>query len=251
MFRKGQQRKSVVDEETAQEGSHCPAVWSLTTECRGSVSPRSKPALTPPSASLSLPLHEEWARETNDRKKRRKRERDTESEKARDTRPFRPTLTFCASWEKHAPVLVLAPFSAFIPTNSFTFYPHHIATIPSLPAAVSPPSRFESSCDHRWAAPASKLSSGTPFERGGQQRSRRLAPLCGRERAPLVGGRGVVTTGGESSTSPIVVLPLRFPSSFIAPPPPPPTRHVFRSTRSRVENDRPSSSLFALCRSSW
>lgn len=33
----------------------------------------------------------------------------------------------------------------------------------------------------------------TPFERGGQQRSCRLTPLRGRKRAPLVGGRGVVS----------------------------------------------------------
>lgn len=46
--------------------------------------------------------------------------------------------------------------------------------------------------DRRGAAPASNLATETPLERGGQQRSRRLAPLCGRKRAPLVGRRGVV-----------------------------------------------------------
>lgn len=72
---------------------------------------------------------------------------------------------------------------------------------------------------------------GHSFERGGQQRSRRLAPLRGRERAPLVGGRGVVT-------SPLAVPPPRFPSSLIAPPPPPPAAHVLRYTRPRAYADR-------------
>lgn len=66
--------------ETAQEGPYCLAVWSLKTERRASVSPRSKPALAPPASSVPLPLHEERGSERNDRKGQGQNDRRREKE---------------------------------------------------------------------------------------------------------------------------------------------------------------------------
>lgn len=78
--------------------------------------------------------------------------------------------------------------SSTLPLGSFP-----LGVVLSHHSTLPPPFHdLGTSRDRRRAAPASKLTSETSLERGGQQRSRRLAPLCGRKRAPLVGRRGVV-----------------------------------------------------------
>jgi len=167
-----------------------------------------------------------------ERERKRERDRERDRERERGARPFRPTLMFRTSREPHIPILVeyvlrtrptKTSSHLLFPPSEHAHSPLLVAGTPTRCTFHHPATLEVGAIGGRWhQRPISRWKL-----RPGEQRSCRLVLLLrGRERAPPVGGRGVVSARVRVIGCPSRVahrqpsLPT-FPV-VLAPPPPPP-----------------------------